>query len=185
MVAVGSATLCCKPGSLGLDERSDLPEKASDSKATSHLKPTEAPKTQAKPSKGTPVKKAEASTSGTKPLQQRQVILIIIIYEKEKIRRSNINPFFHRFLILCISFVSFQINVVIIIQVLVLNVGEEKDKRLSLDWKLGENLDFTFVSMIGEEKNTVKAHKSIVLKYSPQIQKIMKSFEERGIKRDC
>lgn len=34
MVVAASATLCCKTGSLGLDVRTNLPEKASDSKAS-------------------------------------------------------------------------------------------------------------------------------------------------------
>lgn len=41
MVIAASATLCCNTGSLGLDVRTNLPEKASDSKATKPSRPTD------------------------------------------------------------------------------------------------------------------------------------------------
>lgn len=84
MVVATSATLCCKTESLGLDVRTNLPEKASDSKATKPSRPMNIPSVLRMKETKTSVLKAQddppfilksahqaqeayASTSNTKP----------------------------------------------------------------------------------------------------------------------
>lgn len=75
---------------------------------------------------------------------------------------------------------------VLILQVLVLKVTEEKDQRLILERENGQNLDWSFQSLDNHEVyNVVKAHKSIVLKYSPYLRNICHLYANRGAQKNC
>lgn len=70
-------------------------------------------------------------------------------------------------------------------QVLNLNVKEKINPHFILERKMGIDLDWKFVSVQGSEIQDVRAHKSIIIKYSPKIRKLIKILDQSGIKRNC
>lgn len=70
-------------------------------------------------------------------------------------------------------------------QVLVLNVKDKKNQRLIIERKVGGALDWKFVSVQGSEIKDVWAHKSIVIKYSSKMRKMVEVLANGGIQRNC
>lgn len=78
-----------------------------------------------------------------------------------------------------------NVNSVLISQVLVLKVIEKKDQRLILERKNGQNLDWSFFSLDNNVENEVKAHKSIVLKYSSYLRNICQIYADHSAQKNC
>lgn len=64
-------------------------------------------------------------------------------------------------------------------QVLLLKVTEKKDERLILERQMDKNLDWSFYNWDNGKKNEVKAHKSVMVKYSPYVTNICRKNPEQ------
>lgn len=67
-----------------------------------------------------------------------------------------------------------------------MNVAEKPDARLIIERKMNKNLDWTFYNWDnGAKKNEVKAHKSLMQKYSPYISNMCQEYAARGEQINC
>lgn len=78
-----------------------------------------------------------------------------------------------------------RIYCIIFQQVLFLNVKDKINQRLIIERKVGGALDWKFVSVQGSEIKDVWAHRTIVIKYSPKMRKMVEVLAEGGIERNC
>lgn len=72
-----------------------------------------------------------------------------------------------------------------ILQVLVLKVAGKPDEHLILERKNGQHLDWSFYSLDNDVENVVKAHKSVVLKYSSYLRNICQLYADRDTPKNC